>query len=138
MRLDEATAAQRFAAARVARFATADGSGRPHVVPVTFEVVAGAVVFPIDHKPKSGKPLRRLRNIAANPAVSFLVDHYEDDWEELWWVRADAVATIVDSADRPEEVRALRGKYRQYADRPPAGKLVYATVTAWRGWSAKR
>ena len=42
-----------------------------------------------------------MHNIAANPRVSFLVDAYTEDWDRLWWVRADAVAEIVDRTCPP-------------------------------------
>ncbi|PXY29499.1 PPOX class F420-dependent oxidoreductase [Prauserella coralliicola] len=135
MRLDEREARRRFAAARVARLATVGPEGAPHLVPVTFAVVGDTVAFVIDAKPKSTTNLRRLRNIAANPNVSFLVDHYDDDWSRLWWVRADGAATVV-----PEDARmlaALRDKYPQYVETPPEGPLVRAGISAWRGWSAR-
>ena len=144
MRLDEAAARRRFAAARVARLGTVDTAGTPHLVPVTFAVVAAhgadgrgdAVVFAVDHKPKAGRNLKRLRNIRDNPAVSFLVDHYDDDWSRLWWVRADASAAVDDAENRSEEVSALAWKYPQYAEHRPDGAVVIARVTTWRGWAA--
>lgn len=118
-------------------------------MPVTFAVVtandtangtadgtADAVVFAVDHKPKAGRDLKRLRNIRANPAVSFLVDHYDDDWSRLWWGRADATAVVADAANSPAEVDALARKYPQYAQHRPDGAVVIATVTTWRGWAA--
>ncbi|WP_236792479.1 TIGR03668 family PPOX class F420-dependent oxidoreductase [Amycolatopsis sp. GM8] len=123
----------RFAAARVARLATADAAGVPHLVPVTFALDGGEIVFAVDHKPKRGTDLRRLRNIAANPAVSFLADFYDEDWARLWWVRADGVARILDSS--PGAVEALRAKYSQYRERPPEGPVVRTAVTSWRSWS---
>jgi PPOX class probable F420-dependent enzyme len=136
MRLGVAAARQRFVAARVARLATSGADGVPHLVPVTFAVVGDEIVFAIDHKPKSTNDLRRLRNIGANPAVSFLADEYDEDWARLWWVRADGVARILgDAADRAGPVRRLREKYPQYQDRPPTGVVVATTVSAWHGWS---
>ncbi|GAA5168227.1 MULTISPECIES: TIGR03668 family PPOX class F420-dependent oxidoreductase [Amycolatopsis] len=124
----------RFAAARVARLATADAAGVPHLVPVTFALDAGEIVFAVDHKPKRSTDLKRLRNIAANPAVSFLADGYDEDWTRLWWVRADGHARVLD-AD-PAAVAALRAKYPQYRDHPPEGPVVRTTVSAWRSWAS--
>jgi PPOX class probable F420-dependent enzyme len=124
----------RFAAARVARLATADADAVPHLVPVTFALDGGAIVFAIDHKPKRSTDLRRLRNIAVNPAVSFLADGYDEDWARLWWVRADGTARVLESA--PSAVEALRAKYPQYRQRPPEGPVVRTEVTVWRSWSA--
>jgi PPOX class probable F420-dependent enzyme len=136
MRLDETEARDRFVAARVARLATAGDDGVPHVVPVTFAVFGDAIFFAIDHKPKTTTNLRRLRNIEVNPAVSFLVDQYEEDWTRLWWARADGVARILtEPADRADPVRRLQEKYGQYRERPPAGVVVATTVATWHGWS---
>jgi PPOX class probable F420-dependent enzyme len=138
VRLSGDVARDRFTAARVARLATADARGVPHLVPVAFAIQDDEIVFAVDHKPKSTTDLRRLRNIAANPAVAFLADHYDDDWLRLWWVRADGFATVTaDPAARAEPVEWLCTKYSQYADHPPEGPVVRVTVTAWRGWAAR-
>ena len=99
--MDAAEARRRFAAARVARLATADADGRPHLVPVVFAVDGDRVWSAVDDvKPKATMRLRRLRNIAANPAVALLADHYDDeDWTALWWARADGAAQLLDPAD---------------------------------------
>jgi PPOX class probable F420-dependent enzyme len=137
VRLGEKDARERFAAARVARLATVDGDCVPHLVPVTFAVGGDAIFFAVDHKPKTTTDLRRLRNIEANPTVAFLVDRYDDDWRNLWWVRADGVARALTEPDeRAGPVRLLQDKYPQYREHPPAGVVVRATVTAWHGWSA--
>ncbi|SDW68535.1 PPOX class probable F420-dependent enzyme, Rv0121 family [Amycolatopsis xylanica] len=117
----------------MARLATADAAGVPHLVPVTFAVAGDEIVFAVDHKPKSTLALKRLANIKANPAVSFLVDHYDDDWDRLWWVRADGEAAVT---DRPEPVSWLRAKYPQYEEHPPQGPVVLTRVAVWRGWSS--
>ncbi|MDO8107008.1 TIGR03668 family PPOX class F420-dependent oxidoreductase [Isoptericola sp. b441] len=131
----------RFAAAPHGYLATADPAGRPHVVPVTFAVTEDEVVTAVDHKPKrTGDPhrMRRLRNIAANPRVSLLADHYDEEWDELWWVRADATASVVD--DGPVHERAvalLAARYPQYREVRPTGPVILATVSRWTGWSAR-
>ncbi|MEU4670025.1 TIGR03668 family PPOX class F420-dependent oxidoreductase [Amycolatopsis sp. NPDC023774] len=135
MRLSGLEARARFAAARVARLATASAAGVPHLVPVTFAVSGDEVAFAVDHKPKSTTALRRLANIAENPAVSFLVDAYSDDWSQLWWARADGVARVVDDAWRAEPVSWLVAKYPQYAEHPPEHAVVLTTVRSWHGWS---
>ncbi|WP_020673369.1 TIGR03668 family PPOX class F420-dependent oxidoreductase [Amycolatopsis nigrescens] len=137
MRLPEDQVRERFATARVARLATAAADGVPHLVPVTFAVDGDRIVFAVDHKPKSSTDLRRLRNIRANPAVAFLVDHYEDDWSLLWWARADGVAEVrTASADRAAPVELLRAKYPQYRTHPPEGDVVTTHVHTWRGWTS--
>src|SRR5690606_28490375 len=107
-RLDDADCRERFAAARVARLATAGADRQPHLVPITFVLVADRIFTAVDHKPKATTRLRRLRNIAENAAVSLLVDRYDDDWSRLWWVRADGVATVLmGGRDRGGAVDAL-------------------------------
>ncbi|HEX6444922.1 MAG TPA: TIGR03668 family PPOX class F420-dependent oxidoreductase [Streptosporangiales bacterium] len=137
--MDEAEARRRFAAAPVARLATVGASGRPHLVPVTFACAGDAVYTAVDAKPKTTTRLRRLANIAANPSVSLLADHYDDDWASLWWVRVDGEAQVVAEGSLFDEaIAALVGKYRQYAHRPPDGPAVVVRVTGLRSWSASR
>jgi PPOX class probable F420-dependent enzyme len=127
----------RFAAARVARLATVRPGGRPHLVPVVF-VVSGDVVWSaVDDKPKSTRALQRLANIEANPSVALLVDHYDDDWTQLWWVRAEGRAEVVElgAAGTAEALDSLAQKYPQYAAHRPAGPFVRVNVTRWSGWS---
>lgn len=130
MNLAVADCQRRFAAARVARLATIG----PHVVPVVFAVTESTVVIAIDHKPKARREVRRLTNIRANPAVSLLVDHYDDDWSTLWWVRADGDAVVVPMAD--DAVDLLVAKYPQYQEIRPAGPVILVRVHTWRGWAA--
>ncbi|WP_443043355.1 TIGR03668 family PPOX class F420-dependent oxidoreductase [Streptomyces sp. NBC_00358] len=144
--MDEEQARRRFLAARVARLATVDAEGRPHLVPLVFAWCGDGLVTAVDHKPKRSPLLRRLRNIAARPAVCLLVDAYDEDWGRLWWVRADGDARVVPppGGRAPGEfphgyaaaVDALRDKYPQYRNRPPDGPVTVITVRRWRGWQA--
>jgi PPOX class probable F420-dependent enzyme len=128
---------RRVAEAPVGALATIDGDGRPHLVPVCFASLPdGRIVSAVDHKPKTTTELRRLEHVRANPAVSLLVHHYEDDWDALWWVRVDGTAEVVDPVS-DALVAALAAKYAAYAERPPAGPGLVVTVQHWRGWSAQ-
>ena len=137
MRLDPAEARARFTGSSVLRLATAGSDGRPHLVPCTFAVDrAGRVVIGIDNKPKSSANLRRLRNIAENPRVSLLADHYADDWTQLWWARADGTAAIERSG--PEHARhweLLMTRYPQYGGQVLDGPVIVVTVESWSGWA---
>jgi PPOX class probable F420-dependent enzyme len=128
---------ERFGRARVARLATVDADGRPHLVPLCFALAGDRIVSVVDAKPKRTPQLRRLANIRAQPRVSVLVDEYDEDWTRLWWIRADGVARVVDSGtDRDAAVTALTAKYPQYEEQPPTDSVVEVTVERWRGWSA--
>jgi PPOX class probable F420-dependent enzyme len=70
--------------------------------------------------------------------VSLLADHYDEDWSQLWWVRADGTARVVDAADAPEAIDALAQKYAQYAERRPDGPVVVIGVQRISGWEARR
>ena len=128
-----------FAAARVARLATADAAARPHLVPVVFAVAGDVVYSAVDAKPKRTTALRRLENIRRNPRVALLADHYDDsDWDALWWVRADGVARVLDGSD-PEARHAIAllvARYAQYRERPPHGLVLAVSVERWSGWRA--
>jgi PPOX class probable F420-dependent enzyme len=120
----------------VARFATCDERGQPHLVPVTFAVLGDIIVIAIDHKPKRSMNLKRLRNIADNPRVSLLVDRYDDDWSQLWWVRADGVAAVLEEdTERAAPLDWLAAKYEHYRQRRPAGPVIRIDAQRWRGWA---
>jgi PPOX class probable F420-dependent enzyme len=130
-------ARRRFAFARVAHLATVGADGRPHLVPMTFAVAGDTVYSAVDAKPKRTRALRRLANVAAEPRVAILADHYEEDWGALWWVRADGTGRILD-AEEPEgrdALELLAGRYAQYRDAPPAGPVLAVDVARWSGWS---
>ena len=135
-----------LAAHRVAHLATADASGRPHVVPVCFARSGDALYVPIDAKPKRGDPraLRRLRNLRRRPEATLLVDRYDEDWRRLRWLMlsvrarilepdagealsgqalpaADADADAADAANRRDALAALEARYPQYAAMGLAG-----------------
>jgi PPOX class probable F420-dependent enzyme len=131
---------RRFVAARVARLATVDASGRPHLVPVVFAVERQTVYSAVDAKPKATTSLRRLANVRANPAVALLVDHYDDvDWSQLWWVRADGVGRVLDMGDRESQraIALLAERYPQDRENPPPGPVLAVDVERWSGWSAR-
>ena len=137
--MDPESARARFATARVARLATVGEDGRPHLVPIVFALDGDLLYSAVDHKPKRTQRLRRLANIAANPRVSVLADHYEDDWARLWWVRGDGVGRVVEAGAGVEHERAvalLVARYEQYAGRPPAGAAIVVEVGRWSGWSS--
>ncbi len=139
MRLSPDEARRRFAEARIARLATVGADGAPHLVPVVFAVEGDLVHTIVDAKPKSTRDLARLRNVARSPRVALLVDHYDDDWSQLWWVRADGTGRVVgDGPERERAIALLRRRYPQYgAPDPVFGAAMIVQVDRWGGWSAR-
>jgi PPOX class probable F420-dependent enzyme len=136
VRLGEVEARTRFASVPVVRLGTADGRGRPHVVVCTFAVDGDTIYTAVDQKPKSTTALRRLRNVGENPVVTMLADHYTEDWEKLWWVRADGRAAILaDQRQMAAPLRLLADRYWQYRQAPPTGPVLAVTVERWSGWT---
>ncbi|WP_175547937.1 TIGR03668 family PPOX class F420-dependent oxidoreductase [Saccharopolyspora flava] len=133
MRINREQARDRIAAARVAHLASADATGTPHVVPIVLAASADELITAVDWKPKSGRTLRRIRNIEENPRVSVLADGYDEDWSKLWWARADGTAEIRDTHPLLD---ALIAKYPQYQGKPPGGPLIAVRVHRWSGWSS--
>ncbi len=128
---------RRVAASFVAHLATSGEDGRPHIVPICFALDSQSLYFAVDFKPKRTTDLKRLRNIAAHPAVSILVDHYEDDWDKLWWVRMDGNArSIKDAYEVQKAVDLLALRYGQYRGRKIVGPVVAVSIERMSGWSA--
>lgn len=127
-----------FTRADVARLGTVDDSGRPNLVPICFALSGTSLYTAVDGKPKRSRKLKRLENIRAHPAVSVLVDHYEDDWSQLWWIVAEGRAEIVDDeAESATAIGLLSAKYAEYEASPPAGPVIAVRVERWRSWSAE-
>jgi PPOX class probable F420-dependent enzyme len=126
-----------FADQPVAQLATVGADGAPHVVPVVFAVLGDTVYTAVDAKRKTTHKLRRLANIELHPQVCLLVDHYHDDWAQLWWVRVDGVASIHHSGEeRATAYDLLRRKYPQYARIALDGPAVAVQVQRWSWWAA--
>ena len=101
---------------RVARFATADPGGQPHIVPICYAVSGDSVYFTIDEKPKrlTGKPLKRIRNLQQNPHVALVVDRYDEDWTRLGWVMVQGEAALLDNGEEHSKAqRLLKARYPQ-------------------------
>jgi PPOX class probable F420-dependent enzyme len=134
-RADEAW--RRLSAAQVGHLATVRKDGRPHVVPIVFAVEDGVVYSVADPKPKTGLDLLRHRNIRANPAVSLLVQEYDDAWADLWWVRVDGAAHVVeDGPERERTIRLLKAKYPPYETwTTPFGAATVIDVERITSWA---
>ena len=94
----------------------------------------------VDHKPKRTTALQRLANLAARPDVCVLADHYSENWDELWWARADGRARVLEPGEeettRAAALGALTARYEQYRERPLHGAVIVVAVARWSGWSA--
>jgi PPOX class probable F420-dependent enzyme len=128
---------------RVARLATAGRDGAPHVVPLCYARAGDAIYFVIDAKPKraAGAALKRMRNIAENPAVALLVDDYDEDWSALGYLLLRGRAAVVtDAAERARALARLRDRYPQYramALEGPAHPVVRITPQRAHRWRAR-
>jgi PPOX class probable F420-dependent enzyme len=129
---------ERVQNARVARLATLDPDGRAHLVPIVFVLDGETLYTAVDDKPKAARTLRRIENARARPDVTVLVDHYEDDWRQLWWVRLRGRARVLDEGGEAERaLRLLTEKYAQYRREPPERPVLAVDLTEWRGWASR-
>ena len=127
----------RVAAEQVARLATVDPDGRLHLVPIVFVVLGDVLYSAVDAKPKSSRTLRRIENARERPDVTVLVDHYEDDWTQLWWVRLRGRARVLDGGEEAARaLTALAAKYEQYRQTAPGLPVLAVDIVEWREWSA--
>lgn len=115
--------------------ATLSDDGRPHLVPIVFAAHPGKrrLISAVDEKPKESRELQRIRNIRRDPRVTVLAHHYEADWSNLWWVRADGRASVIDQ--RPPTADLLIDKYPTYSDHE-LGPWIVIEVETLTGWSA--
>jgi PPOX class probable F420-dependent enzyme len=135
--MNDAQMRDRVRDARVGRLATLRPDGRPHLVPLCFALDGDVLYSAVDEKPKRSKRLKRLQNIRNRPDVAVIVDHYEEDWTRLWWVRLDGTARVLDTgAEREHALALLRSKYEQYRSQPPTGPVIAVDVERWRRWPA--
>jgi PPOX class probable F420-dependent enzyme len=130
----------RVAAARVGRLATHGDGDAIHLVPCCFALDpdADCWYWVVDAKPKRSLALRRLDNLDRQPAATLVVDHWDEDWSQLWWVRLDGRGRVLPAGTEDDD-RArslLTAKYAQYQADPPPGAAVRVQVTGWRWWSA--
>lgn len=139
MVLDISTEVAEFIAGhRVARLATADGMGAPHVVPICYAFDGKCIYSALDLKPKrvQGRALKRVRNIIENPQVSLVIDDYSEDWNELAYVIVQGRAELVEDADEQQKAEALlRAKYEQYKKLLEKGSTIIrvtpSSVVSW-------
>lgn len=121
----------------MARLATTDGDGRPHLVPIVFALDGETLYSAVDSKPKRSRRLRRIENARARPDVTVLVDHYDDDWSRLWWIRLRGRARVLDEGEEHDRALALLAeKYPQYRAEPPGGPVLAVDVVEVRTWSS--
>ena len=133
--MEHSIARRHVSEARVGHLATVTPDSRPHVVPCCFALQGDTVYSAIDGKPKTTIALARLTNVRANAAASLLVDHYDDDWSQLWWIRLDGTARVLDSGVEYEEaLDLLTAKYEQYRETRPPGPVIALDVDRWRSW----
>ncbi|HLZ61660.1 MAG TPA: TIGR03668 family PPOX class F420-dependent oxidoreductase [Ktedonosporobacter sp.] len=124
---------------RVARLATADESGSPHLIPVCYAFDGNRFYTPLDEKPKrvTGSSLRRVRNIEARHEASLLIDQYDDDWSRLGYVLVHGRADLLPPHNAAHEpaLRLLRERYVQYRTMALETQLVIAItpdrVVSW-------
>jgi PPOX class probable F420-dependent enzyme len=135
--LTEEEARRRVTAARVGRLATIDPDGRPHVVPICFAVAGDRIVSVVDQKPKRTLQLRRLENVRRHPDVQLVVDHFDDDWSALWWVRVSGRGRVLDrGTSREDAVDLLTHKYEQYREERPDGPVLVIDIDRISAWEA--
>jgi PPOX class probable F420-dependent enzyme len=127
----------RLTAARVARLATTDPDGRPHLVPIVFALDGDTLYTAVDRKPKRSSKLRRIENARVRPDVTILFDHYDEDWNRLWWIRLRGRARVLDDGEERDRALALmQEKYPQYRAEPPDGPVLAVDVTEVRQWTS--
>jgi PPOX class probable F420-dependent enzyme len=133
-----AWAAAMLREARVGHLGMLDGAGWPRVLPVTYAVVDGLIYTAVDDKPKAvaGADLARVRYLRRRPETALVVDHYDDDWENLAWVQVLGSADLLDVTAAPDAIAALRARYEHYRVSSPRGPVIRLTPQRCLCWRA--
>jgi PPOX class probable F420-dependent enzyme len=106
-------------------------------VPIVFALDGDTLYSAVDRKPKRSQTLQRIENARARPDVTILVDHYDEDWTQLWWIRLRGRARVLDDGDeRGRALELLAQKYPQYKTEPPDGPVLAVDILETRSWSA--
>lgn len=134
--MDELQIRRQATEARVARVGTVDERGRVHLVPIAFALQDGTLYSLTD---AGSRPAKRLRNLQKDPKVTILIDAYDEDWSNVWWVRLRGTGRVVEAGpERELAERLLREKYAQDASAPPAmtgGPFLAVDIEEWSGWA---
>jgi len=134
--MDESVMRRKVAEARVARVGTLDESGSVHLVPLVYVVDGDIWYSPSDAGPR---PVKRLRNVLADPRASILIDDYDEVWSRVWWVRLRGRGRMIESGAEGEHARRLlAAKYPQFGDASAAslaGPVMAVDIQAWTGWA---
>ena len=129
---------RRIEESRVARLATLDANGRPHLVPIVFALAGNTLYSAVDAKPKRSRTLRRIENARRRSDVTVLIDHYDEDWTQLWWMRLRGDARVLDGGEEAAHALAvLAAKYEQYRKAAPQIPVLAIDITEWRAWEAE-
>ena len=110
-------------------------------MPICFAYDGKVLYTAIDQKPKRVSPERlvRVQNLRAVPHVALLIDEYNEDWTQLWYVLIRGKAKLIPPSARKERARALgklRAKYLQYArgmlsEDAPIIRISLERTTSW-------
>jgi PPOX class probable F420-dependent enzyme len=135
MQMDADRCREQLAAAHHGVLGTVHADRGVDAVPVVFVVVGDLIVIPIDTvKPKAGARLQRLRNLEADHRAVLLVDHYDDDWSALWWVRVHGPAHEAEpSVDQLEQ---LATAFPAYEVPGAVTSVIVLRVDQVSGWTA--
>ena|SRR5437660_1608943 len=135
--MDAATAFRLASTERVASLATVGADGASHLVPCVFALDGETVYTPVDAKPKRSRELQRLRNLERDPRAVLLIQHWDEDWDALWWVRLRGRGRVVAAPDELGVARRLLlDKYPQYRDPAELEPVIAVDVESWQAWSA--
>lgn len=106
-------------------------------VPVVYAPVGDGLAVPVDRvKAKRTTDLQRVRNLRADPRCVLLVEHYDDDWSRLWWVRVHAHAAVLEGPNAEAARAALAALFPAYRTPDAIAAVLLLRPTAVTGWQA--
>ena len=136
VQMDVATCWDRLRVASHGVLGTVHAERGVDAVPVVFVVDGDRVVLPVDTvKAKRSPILQRLRNLARDGRAVLLVDHYDRDWSQLWWVRVHGLAREADPTTN--QLAALARAFPAYAAPGSVTSVIVLEPNEITGWAAE-
>jgi PPOX class probable F420-dependent enzyme len=137
LELDEGACIERLRSKDHGVLATLHPGRGVDVVPVVFALDGRRIVIPVDTiKQKRTTDLQRSKNLRADPRCALIVEHYSEDWDDLWWVRVHATGSECPDGELDAARGLLAARHPRYRTEGSIASALILDPNAMSGWAA--